>query len=42
MQKKLLELSNGLTRKIPDGMLIRVSSIDSDTSRAYQVQERFI
>lgn len=39
--KKLIELSYGLTGKIPDGMLVRISSIDTDTERAYAVQETF-
>jgi len=39
--KKLTELSYGLRGKIPDGILIRVSSIDADKSRAYEMQDRF-
>ncbi|MDP3538782.1 MAG: EpsI family protein [Azonexus sp.] len=39
--KKLIELSYGLNGKIPDGMLIRVSSIDSQIDNAYQMQNRF-
>ncbi|MQM31751.1 MAG: hypothetical protein CRU78_15015 [Candidatus Accumulibacter phosphatis] len=34
-------MSYGLTGKIPDGMLIRVSSIDTETSEAYEMQGRF-
>ena len=30
LQKKLAEMSYGLSGKIPDGMLIRVSSIDTE------------
>ncbi len=41
-QKKLIELRFGLTGRIPDGMLFRVSSIDADTGRAYQFQEQFV
>jgi EpsI family protein len=41
-QKKLAELRFGLTGRIPDGMLFRVSSIDADPLRAYQVQDQFI
>lgn len=41
-KQKLTQLSYGLRGQIPDGMLIRVSSIDSDESRAYQVQEAFV
>jgi hypothetical protein len=31
-----------LTGRIPDGMLFRVSSIDLDQKRAYQLQEQFV
>ena len=42
IQKRLVELIFGLTGRIPDGMLFRVSSIDPDPARAYQLQEQFI
>jgi len=32
----------GLTGKIPDGMLVRVSTIDADENSAYRVQDRFV
>jgi EpsI family protein len=32
----------GLTGKIPDGMLVRVSTIQPDENNAYQVQARFV
>lgn len=38
---KLQQLKFGLTGKIPDGLLFRVSSIQSDDTRAYQVQDAF-
>lgn len=41
IQKKLVEMSYGLSGNIPDGMLIRVSSIDPDKARAYQIHDRF-
>jgi EpsI family protein len=41
-QKKLVELRFGLTGRIPDGMLFRVSSLDGDLPRAYQMQEQFV
>jgi EpsI family protein len=41
IQKKIIEMSYGLTGKIPDGMLIRVSSIDPDTKNAYEIQNQF-
>jgi hypothetical protein len=31
----------GLDGKIPDGMLIRISSIDANTSNAYERQREF-
>ena len=41
INKKLIEMSYGLTGKIPDGMLIRVSSIDPETNKAYEIQDQF-
>jgi EpsI family protein len=41
-QKKIVELIFGLTGRIPDGLIFRVSSIDADPSRAYLLQERFV
>lgn len=41
-QKRLVDLRYGLTGRIPDGMLFRVSSLDADQARAYKMQERFI
>jgi EpsI family protein len=41
LQKKLVEMSYGLRGNIPDGMLIRVSSIDSDKAHAYRIHDRF-
>ncbi len=41
IEKKLAELSYGLYGKIPDGMLIRVSSIDPDVPNAYEMQTQF-
>ena len=41
-QKRLVDLRYGLTGRIPDGMLFRVSSIDPDQTRAYQLQDQFI
>ena len=42
IQKRIAELVLGLTGRIPDGMLFRVSSIDPDQARAHQLQEQFI
>ena len=40
-QKKIAEMRHGLSGKIPDGMLIRVSSIDSGAANAYEIQSQF-
>lgn len=40
--KRLVDLRYGLTGRIPDGLLFRVSSIDADEARAYQAQEQFV
>jgi len=42
MKQKFAQLSYGLTGKVPDGFLVRVSSIDRDRQSAYQQQEEFI
>ena len=42
MKQKFAQLSYGLTGKVPDGFLVRVSSIDRDRQGAYQQQEEFI
>jgi len=40
--RKLTQLQYGLTGKVPDGMLVRVSSIDEDNDHALLVQKQFI
>ena len=42
IKRKLNQLAYGLTGTIPDGMLVRVSSIDTDSGHAYALQERFV
>ena len=42
LQKRIVDLRYGLTGRLPDGMLFRVSSIDPDQARAYQLQDQFI
>lgn len=42
LSRKIQQIAYGLTGKVPDGMLVRVSSIDNNTEEAYRVQERFI
>lgn len=41
-KQKIAQISYGLTGKVPDGFLVRVSSIDRDTQSAYRVQEDFL
>lgn len=41
-QQKLAQLGYGLTGRIPDGMLVRASSIDTDPARAWALQDRFL
>jgi EpsI family protein len=41
VQKRLVEMRYALTGRIPDGFLVRVSSIDKATPNAYAVQARF-
>lgn len=41
-EAKLAQLSYSMRGVVPDGMLVRVSSIDSDVPRAYGKQEAFL
>lgn len=40
--RKLQQIRYGLQGKIPDGMLVRVSSISTSPTEAYGVQQRFL
>jgi len=42
IEQKLRRLAYGLSGEIPDGMLVRVSSIASDEAGAYALQDRFV
>jgi EpsI family protein len=42
MKQKLIKLKYGLTGKVPDGMLVRVSTISSDPEKGYEVQGAFL
>lgn len=42
LEQKLRRLSYTLTGKVPDGMLVRVSSISRDEQDAYRLQRAFI
>lgn len=41
IQWKLNQIKYGLTGKIPDGLLFRISSIQADDAKAYQIQDAF-
>lgn len=41
-ERKLAQMRYGLRGLIPDGMLIRVSTIDRDPVRAFEVQDTFL
>lgn len=41
LDKRIAEIRLAVTGQIPDGMLFRISSIDSDPARAFAAQERF-
>lgn len=42
LDQKLQQLRYGLTGNVPDGILVRISSIDNDNNNAYQLQTIFI
>jgi EpsI family protein len=42
LDQKYQRFLYGLSGKIPDGMLVRVSTIEADESNAYRVQDRFV
>lgn len=42
IQKRLSELKSTLAGRVPDGLLVRVSSIDPDTAHAWQVHQAFV
>lgn len=41
-QQKLMQLAYGTRGLIPDGLLMRVSTIDPESARAYKVQATFV
>lgn len=41
-ERRVAELRASLTGQIPDGLLFRVSSIDTDPARAYAEHDRFV
>lgn len=42
IEQKLTAIGYGLTGKVPDGLLVRVSSISNDEQNSYQVQQAFL
>lgn len=42
LKRKLNQLAYGLTGTVPDGMLVRVSSINPNTESAYELQAKFV
>ncbi|ALK96336.1 EpsI family protein [Massilia sp. WF1] len=42
LDQKLQRFMYGLSGRIPDGMLVRVSTIEADETSAYKVQDRFV
>ena len=41
LERLIVQLKFGLSGRIPDGMLVRVSTISTDPARAYEGQEEF-
>ena len=41
-ERRFARITDSMSGVIPDGMLVRVSSIDSDPKRAFATQERFV
>jgi hypothetical protein len=41
-QRRVVELREAMAGRAPDGMLVRVSSIDDNAADAFRQQERFI
>lgn len=41
-ERRLVQLSYGLTGRIPDGLLFRISSIDGDQARANRYHDKFV
>lgn len=41
-EKRMVEIKSALTGQIPDGLLMRVSSISNDPGKAWAIQQRFL
>jgi EpsI family protein len=42
IDQKMQRFMYGLSGRIPDGMLVRVSTVEADEASAYRVQDRFV
>ncbi len=42
IEQKVAAIGYGLSRKVPDGLLFRISSISSDEHDAYRIQQAFL
>jgi EpsI family protein len=42
LERLIVQLKSGLSGRIPDGMLVRVSSISANPARAYEEHEEFV
>lgn len=42
LDRKIWQVKYGLQRKMPDGLLLRVSTIGKDKAAAYQLQDQFV
>ena len=42
LEQRIVEMRLGLSGRIPDGLLFRVSSIDEAPARAFQMQDAFV
>jgi EpsI family protein len=42
LERKLAQLRFGLTGVVPDGMLVRVSSLEADATSGYALHDRFV
>jgi EpsI family protein len=42
LERRLVQLAYGLTGRIPDGLLFRISSIDADQARANRYHDQFV
>jgi len=42
IEQKLTAIGYGITGKVPDGLLFRVSNISNDEQKSYQIQQEFL